>query len=220
MWCQTDRAVSGLSIATTFVKIGSIDCKLWPIKNNYFPEKQKRNSKAELIRRIVELSEKNSLDLEFSDTKLKRMTKNQLQQILADQMEKIMQNEVAETVGANRGASQQVVAMHALRMMHDIAAKGFEVGGNKFANQYGYDISGFSENLKEPIVSEAVNQCLEEIALENADILEYVKSPYARLGLAWAGCLATCAKKLPRNNNIERNNKQNARRMEPRSVNV
>ncbi len=85
--------------------------------------------------------------------------------------------------------------MHALRMMHDIAAKGFEVGGNKFANQYGYDITGFSDNLKEPIVSEAVNQCLEEIALENADILEYVKSPYARLGLAWAGCLATCAKK-------------------------
>jgi len=189
-------------------------------KSETAPEKQKRNSKAELIRRIVELSEKNSLDLEFSDTKLKRMTKNQLQQILADQMEKIMQNEVAETVGANRGASQQVVAMHALRMMHDICAKACEVGGNKFANQYGYDITGFSENLKEPIVSEAVNQCLEEIALENADILEYVKSPYARLGLAWAGCLATCAKKKqPIRNNIEPHNK-NARRMEPRKVTV
>ena len=189
-------------------------------KSETAPEKSKRNSKGELINRIVELSEKNEIELEYSDTKLKRMNKTQLQQILADQMEKIMKNEIAETVGANRGSSETVVAMHALRMMHDIAAKGFEVGGNKFANQYGYDITGFSDNMKDPIVSEAVNQCLEEIALENADILEYVKSPYARLGLAWAGCLATCAKKLPRNNNIERNNKQNARRMEPRPVNV
>ena len=190
-------------------------------KSETAPEKSKRNSKGELINRIVELSEKNKIDLEYSDTKLKRMNKTQLQQILADQMEKIMKAEVAETVGANRNASEQVVCMHALRMIHDIAAKGFEVGGNKFANQYGYDITGFSENLKEPIVSEAVNQCLEEIALENADILEYVKSPYARLGLAWAGCLATCAKKRPiRNNNFARNSKQNAPRMEPRSVNV
>ena len=38
IWCQTDRAVSALSITTTFVKIGSIDCNLWPIKNNYFSE--------------------------------------------------------------------------------------------------------------------------------------------------------------------------------------
>lgn len=190
-------------------------------KSETAPEKSKRNSKGELINRIVELSEKNKVDLEYSDTKLKRMNKTQLQQILADQMEKIMKAEVAETVGANRNASEQVVCMHALRMIHDIAAKGFEVGGNKFANQYGYDITGFSENLKDPIVSEAVNQCLEEIALENADILEYVKSPYARLGLAWAGCLATCAKKRPiRNNNIARTSKQNAPRMEPRSVNV
>lgn len=190
-------------------------------KSETAPEKSKRNSKGELINRIVELSEKNKVDLEYSDTKLKRMNKTQLQQILADQMEKIMKAEVAETVGANRNASEQVVCMHALRMIHDIAAKGFEVGGNKFANQYGYDITGFTENLKDPIVSEAVNQCLEEIALENADILEYVKSPYARLGLAWAGCLATCAKKRPiRNNNIARTSKQNAPRMEPRSVNV
>ena len=190
-------------------------------KSETAPEKTKRNSKAELINRIVELSEKNKLDLEYSDTKLKRMNKAQLQQILADQMEKIMKAEVAETVGANRNASEQVIAMHALRMIHDIAAKGFEVGGNKFANQYGYDITGFSENLKDPIVSEAVNQCLEEIALENADILEYVKSPYARLGLAWAGCLATCAKKIQiRNNNFAHTSKQNAPRMEPRSVNV
>jgi len=206
---------------TTETFITENDDLLIEEKSETAPEKQKRNSKAELINRIVELSDKNNIELEYSDTKLKRMNKTQLQQILADQMEKIMKAEVAETVGANRNASEQVVAMHALRMMHDIAAKGFEVGGNRFANQYGYDITGFSDNLKEPIVSEAVNQCLEEIALENADILEYVKSPYARLALAWAGCLATCAKRKRPNtiNNIERNSKD-ARRMEPRPLNV
>ena len=206
---------------TTETFITENDDLLIEEKSETAPDKQKRNSKSELINRIVELSDKNNVELEYSDTKLKRMNKTQLQQILADQMEKIMKAEIAETVGANRNASEQVVAMHALRMMHDIAAKGFEVGGNKFANQYGYDITGFSDNLKEPIVSEAVNQCLEEIALENADILEYVKSPYARLALAWAGCLATCAKKRRpnTNNNIERNSKD-ARRMEPRPLNV
>ncbi len=206
---------------TTETFITENDDLLIEEKSETAPDKQKRNSKSELINRIVELSDKNNVELEYSDTKLKRMNKTQLQQILADQMEKIMKAEIAETVGANRNASEQVVAMHALRMMHDIAAKGFEVGGNKFANQYGYDITGFSDNLKEPIVSEAVNQCLEEIALENADILEYVKSPYARLALAWAGCLATCAKKRRPNtiNNIERNSKD-ARRMEPRPLNV
>ena len=206
---------------TTETFITENDDLLIEEKSETAPDKQKRNSKSELINRIVELSDKNNVELEYSDTKLKRMNKRELQQILADQMEKIMKAEVAETVGANRNASEQVVAMHALRMMHDIAAKGFEVGGNKFANQYGYDITGFSDNLKEPIVSEAVNQCLEEIALENADILEYVKSPYARLALAWAGCLATCAKKRRPTtiNNIERNSKD-ARRMEPRPLNV
>ena len=47
-------------------------------KSETAPEKSKRNSKGELINRIVELSEKNKLDLEYSDTKLKRMNKTQL----------------------------------------------------------------------------------------------------------------------------------------------
>ena len=185
-------------------------------------EKQtKRNSKAELIKRIVEISDKNGIELEYSDTKLKRMNKKQLQHILAEQMEKIVQAEMAETVGANRNASQRVISMHALRMMHDICAKGFEVGGNRFANNYGYDITGFSDTLKEPMANEAVNQCLEEIAMENSDILKYVESPYARLALAWAGTLATCAKRLPNKNiNIPNNKRDNAPRVEPREIAV
>ena len=59
-------------------------------KSETAPEKQKRNSKSELINRIVELSDKNNVELEYSDTKLKRMNKTQLQQIMADQMEKVM----------------------------------------------------------------------------------------------------------------------------------
>jgi len=158
----------------------------------------KRNSKQELIQRILDLVSKNNIEIDYSDTKLKRMTKTQLQEVLGTCMEKIMQSQMAEQLGCDRSASDQVMAMAALRMIHDIAANGFESGANFVADDYGYTCNGFAKTLKEPIVSDAVDACLQEIALENSDLLEYVKSPYARLGLAWAGALSTCVRRKPK----------------------
>ena len=60
---------------------------------------------------------------------------------------------------------------------------------------YGYTIDGFSQGLKQPAVSTAIDSCLQEIAEENAELLEYVKSPYTRLLIAWGGALTFCCRK-------------------------
>ena len=52
----------------------------------------KRNSKQELINKIVQVAEQNELVLELSDTKLQRLTKQQLNELLAETVEKAMRN--------------------------------------------------------------------------------------------------------------------------------
>ena len=178
------------------------------------PKDAKRNSKSELIQRILDLVKKNNIEIDYSDSKLKRMTKTQLQEVLGTVMEKIMQSQMADQLGCEKNTTDQVMAMAALRMIHNIAANGFESGANMVASDYGYTCDGFAKTLKEPIVSDAVDQCLQEIALENSDLLEYVKSPYARLGLAWAGALSTCVRRKPKQ--IVPNNKRNVAHMEAR----
>ena len=129
------------------------------------------------------------------------MTKTQLQEVLGTCMEKIMQSQMAEQLGCDRSATDQVMAMAALRMIHDIAANSFEKGANLFVDQYGWEIDGFTKTLKEPVVSQAIDQCLTEIAAESPEILQYFESPYARLGLSWSGALLTCIKKAENNTN-------------------
>ena len=161
-------------------------------------ESPRRNTKAELIGKILDLAEKNGVPIEYSDTKLRRMTKPQLMEIMGDVTEQAVRSQMAAQVGVERGSSDQLIALGALRMIHDICANSAEKGANVFLGKYDYEIDGFAKTLKEPVVSEAVDQCLAEIAAENKDILNYVKSPYARLGLAWAGALTACVRKKQR----------------------
>ena len=68
----------------------------------------KRNSKGELIRRILDIAEKNEIELEYSDTKLKRMTKQQLMEVMGEVMEKAMRSQMAQQMGCDKNASEQV----------------------------------------------------------------------------------------------------------------
>ena len=151
---------------------------------------KKRNSKEELIDKIIEVAEHNKITLHLSDTKLKRMTKQQLNELLAETVETAMRNEMARQVGAKPGATDSVIALGALRMVHDICAKGTEKVFNIFLPEYGYEVDGFADGLKEPSVREATDACLVEIA-QDTDILQYVQSPWARLAIAWGGALVT-----------------------------
>ena len=159
-------------------------------------DQPKRNSKDDLISKIIGCCADNGLDLEHSNTKLRRMTKDQLCKILAEKIEKGVKSQMAAQVGAKPGASDSVIALGALKMMHNICASTAERGLNVILPRYGYEIVGFREGLKDPAVDEAVNQCLTEIAAES-DILQHIKSPYVRLAIAWGGALVTSLKRCP-----------------------
>jgi hypothetical protein len=164
---------------------------------------KKRNSKEELIEKIIQVAKHNNMTIPHSDTKLKRMTKQQLTEYLAEQIEKVMRDEMARQVGAKPGATDSVIALGALRMVHDICAKGTEQCFNIFLPQYGYEVDGFTDSLKDPSVREATDACLVEIA-QDTDVLQYVQSPWARLGIAWAGALLTSIQRKKTRYNYQR----------------
>ena len=160
-------------------------------------QQPKRNTKDDLIGKIIACCADNSLELEHSNTKLRRMTRDQLCRVLAEKIEMGVKSQMAAQVGAKPNASDSVIALGALKMMHNICASTCERGLNSILPRYGYEVVGFRDSLKDPAVDEAVNQCLTEIAAES-DILQHIKSPYVRLAIAWGGALVTSIRKAPR----------------------
>jgi len=163
-------------------------------------DEPKRNSKDDIITKIIKCAEENNVTLDYSNTKLRRMTKTQLNKLLAGTIEKGMQQNMAEQVGVKRGASEKLIALGALRMIHNLCANATEQGLNSFLPSYGYEVRGFAKTLDDPPVREAVDACLEEIALES-DVLGYIESPFARLGIAWGGAIMTCLRTKQNNRN-------------------
>ena len=59
-----------------------------PAEEKSKPDKKpKRNSKDDLTKKILQIVEKYGIDFEYSDTKLRRMSKTELQKLLATVME-------------------------------------------------------------------------------------------------------------------------------------
>ena len=180
-------------------------------------EPPKRNTKEALIDRITQIADENNLEITVSNTKLKRMSKPALQKLLGEMLNDCMRKQMAESVKAP-GTSDNVIALATLRMMHDMCVMGVEKGLNGYLPRYGYQVDGFSDSMKNPMVSKCVDECLKEIAAES-DVLQYIESPYARLGIAWSTALFTCIRRAPPvRNNYPRNynNNYGAPRMEPR----
>lgn len=146
-------------------------------------DEPKRNSKEWLINKIIQICEEANLELTMSNTKLRRMGKEKLQKLLADLTEEAIKTQMARSLNVN-STDDKVMAVATLRMLHDMMANGCELTMNRFLPQYGYEVQGFTEGLKEPTTSKVVDQCLQEIAAES-EILQYVESPYARLALCW-----------------------------------
>jgi len=170
----------------------------------------KRNTKEDLIRKIMMCAEDNNIELPYSDTKLRRMTKQQLCKLMAEILEQKVRNDMADQVGAKRGSGNGVIALGALKMVHNICANTAEKGINVFLPNYGYEINGFAQSLKDPVVDDAITMCLEEIA-RDSDVLQYVESPYTRLAIAWSGALVSSVRKC------SNHKKKYATNMEPRT---
>jgi len=158
--------------------------------------KPKRNSKEHIIYNILRVVETYELDFPHSDTKMKRLNKEDLTKILAGVMEESVKIDMAKSVGVDPRANGKVVTLGALRMLHNLCATGFEQVFNQFATPYvGYQSEGFSKSLQDPVVQSSVDECLAEIAAENPELLQYFDSPYSRLALIWSGALMTSLKK-------------------------
>ena len=160
-------------------------------------DKPKRNSKEFLIDKIVLVAEENDLELNVSNTRLKRMSKEKLQQMLGEMCEDAVKTQMAAAVNAP-GKNEDVIALATLRMVHDLFANGLEQGLNAFLPKYGYQLDGFAQTLQDPITSRCVDDCLKEIAAEN-DVLQYIQSPWARLGIAWSGGIVRALRRAPQN---------------------
>ena len=159
-------------------------------------KKPKRNSKEELLSKILRVVEKYELEFDYSDTRLKRMNKLELTKVLAKVMEDSVKIDMAKSVGVDPRASGKVVTLGALRMIHNLCATGFEKVFNTFGTKYtGFECDGFATTLRDPSIQGTVDECLLEIAAENPEILEYFDSPYSRLALVWSGALITCIKR-------------------------
>ena len=170
------------------------------------PSSPKRNSKQALINKIVELAEKIGVQIEESDSKLKRMNKEQLNKKLAELMETQLRKKMAENVGiqdASGTESNKVLSIGALRMVHGIIVNGGEkLYNGMVAPRVGYELTNFAKNLQNPAYQDDIDQCLVEISNENPEILEYFESPYTRLMMIWFSCAVTCVKKIEPKENV------------------
>ena len=72
-------------------------------------DKAKRNSKNALLEKIIQVTEKYELKLDYSDTKLKRMNKTQLTKVLAEVIEESVKIDMCKQVGCEPGASPKVL---------------------------------------------------------------------------------------------------------------
>jgi len=160
------------------------------------PATPKRNSKDALRANILKVVEKYDLDFPLSDTKLKRMNKEQLTKVLAGVMEEGVKQDMARQVGVDPKAPTAMISLGALRMVHGICARGVETAWNNFAAEpSGVAIKGFASTLEHPDVARTVDECLMEIAEQNPEVLQYFESPYARLSLVWVGVLSSSIRK-------------------------
>ena len=172
------------------------DALLQPENEAEGGDEPRRNSKDELITKIIKICTDKNLQLEESNSKLRRMTKKQLTVLLAEKIERAVCAQMAEQVGVESGAPNSVIALGALKMVHNIAAGSAEKVANIFLKPRGYEIIGFQRSLKEPAVAESIDQVLAEIAAET-DVLQYFESPYTRLALCWSSALVTSVQRCP-----------------------
>ena len=178
------------------------------------PKSPKRNTKHHLIKRILELGEKTGIEIEESDSKLKRMNKEQLQKKLAEVMEKELRAKMAEQFTGQKTseASNTVLSIGALRMVHNIVVKGCGTLYNKVGAPFvGYELCNFSQNMSSPQFQETIDEILVEISNENPEVLQYFESPYARLAMVWLSVAMMSLKKRVVK-------KKDVQQMEPRNT--
>lgn len=143
----------------------------------------RRNTKGDIISQIWALKDSANLKMEYSETALRRKSKNELAEILSSMIEEAARKALAKSVGAvdSQPSSIQIAA---LRMMWDTAVGGLEKGSECILPSMGYSLSGLLKNSQSDPTSTVINDCLREISILNPEIMSKVASPYVRLSMA------------------------------------
>ena len=174
------------------------------------PKSPKRNSKDQLIEKIITLSKTIDEPVLESDSQLKRMNKRQLNEKLAGLVEKQIEAEASKMLGINKEqvGNPFMVNLAALRMFHDIACHSVEALVERTSDRHGMTLEGFSKNMKES--GESIDIILTEIAQTYPDVLQKFSSPWTRLTLLWGSNVMISLKKKTVHN------KENASRVQPK----
>ena len=168
----------------------------------------KRGSKDDLISKIHKICDENNIICEYSTTQLKRSTKKRLAEILAELIERAMEQKIRDQIrvksveGATQDQNDQLVAIGALRLLHDSLARATEIGMERFTP---YQLEGFTSSMQAEPVSEQIDSCLAEIAEEYKDVVELISSPYTKLALIWSTSAAATAKRKPQSYKYKKN---------------
>ena len=158
------------------------------------PSTPKRNSKTELIQKIVQLAKEVNEPLE-SDSQLKRMSKRALNEKLASLVERRIEFEAQKCLGidAEQAKSPYMVNLAALKMVHSIAVNSTETLVERTSDKHGMSIAGFKTKMQE--CQESIDMILAEIAQQYPEVLENFSSPWVRLGLLWTSNVMMSLKK-------------------------
>ena len=101
---------------------------------NFSRDRLKRSMRREYegiynIDKILQVADTANLELQVSNTKLKRMNKDALNKLLAELMEAASRESMARAVGA-KGTDDKSIGIASLRMVHDMIAMATENGLN------------------------------------------------------------------------------------------
>ena len=166
-----------------------------PVEEPKEKREPRRNSKDDIIDKIMQLSQEIGEPVPETNTQLKRMSKRQLADKLAGLIEKRVEFEASKVLGINKeqAGNPYVVNMAALRMCHDIVCSSTEALVERTSHKHGMTLKGFTQRMRDS--KESVDMCLHEICQQYPDILEKVSSPWLRLGLLWGSNVMVTLKK-------------------------
>ena len=114
----------------------------------------KRNTKDALIDRILNCAEQNDMELTFSNTKLKRMSKDKLGKLLGELTEEVVKRDMARAVGS-KGTSEKAIGIATLRMCHDMLAMATENGLNQCLPSTGTRLKASVHHSSTPLSASA-----------------------------------------------------------------
>jgi hypothetical protein len=162
----------------------------------------KRNSKTELIQKIVQLAEEINEPLTETDSQLKRMSKRVLTEKLTTLVEKRIEFEAQKCLGITKeqAGNPFCVNLAALKMVHSIAVSSTVSLVDRTQKTHGMTLEGFMERMEQS--QEQIDMILSEIAQTYPEIIEKFSSPWVRLGLLWTSNVVISLKRCRNNNNV------------------